>query len=50
MTLRTHNLPSERQKNLLGEFDKAMVQGVELQCEIIFWIPGIQKRNMNVVR
>jgi hypothetical protein len=31
MTLRTHNLPSERQKNVLGEIDEAMVQGVELQ-------------------
>jgi hypothetical protein len=49
MALRTHNLPSERKKYNLGEVDKAMFQGVEMQCKNVFCILGIQERNLDDV-
>jgi hypothetical protein len=36
MALRTYNLPSGRLKNDFGEFDEAMIQGVERPWELIF--------------
>jgi hypothetical protein len=36
MVLTTHNLPSDRIKNDIGEVDEAVYQGVKMPCEIIF--------------
>jgi hypothetical protein len=43
MAMRSHNLPCERLKNDFREVDEAIFQGVEMPCEIIFWIPWIEK-------
>jgi hypothetical protein len=43
MALRIYNLPSERPKSDFLEVDETMFQGVEMPCEIIFYIPGIKK-------
>jgi hypothetical protein len=48
--LRTHNPPSERKKNDLGEVDEAMFQGVEMQCEIIFLHPLHSKKQFGRCR
>jgi hypothetical protein len=41
MILRTHNLPSGRLKNDVGEVEEAMFHGVGKQTELIFCILGI---------
>jgi hypothetical protein len=46
MTMRTHNPTSGRLKKKFGEFDKAMIQGVERPSEIIFCILGIEKSDV----
>jgi hypothetical protein len=43
MGLRNHNLPWGNLKNDFGEVEKAMFQGVERPCEIIFRNVGIEK-------
>jgi hypothetical protein len=48
MTLWTH-LPSGRLKNNFGEVDETKFQGVETQCQIIFSILGIKKRDLDEV-
>jgi hypothetical protein len=36
-------------KNDFGEVDEAIFQGVEMPCEIIFCISGIQKSDLDDV-
>jgi hypothetical protein len=36
-------------KKDFGDIDEAIFQGVEMQCEIIFCIPGIEKSALDEV-
>jgi hypothetical protein len=49
MALRTHNLPSGLLKNDFGEVDEVIFQSVERSCELILWILGIEKINLEEV-
>jgi hypothetical protein len=49
MVLTTNNLSSERIKNDFGEVDEAIFQGVQMPCEIIFCILGIEINEMDKV-
>jgi hypothetical protein len=46
MALRTHNLPSLRLKNDIGEVDEAMFRGVEKPYELIFCILSMEKSDL----
>jgi hypothetical protein len=49
MAVKTNNLRSELPKNDFLEVDLAMFQGVEMPCEIIFYIPGIENSVLDEV-
>jgi hypothetical protein len=49
MALITHNLHLNVLKNDFGEIDESMYQGVQMPCEIIFYIMGIEKSGLDEV-
>jgi hypothetical protein len=49
MVFKTHNLSSGSLKNVFGDVNKPMYQGIERPCEIIFCILGIEKSDLDVV-
>jgi hypothetical protein len=48
LALRTHNLTSGHLKNEFGEVDEEMFQGVERPCELIFYVLGIERSELDV--
>jgi hypothetical protein len=47
IVLRTHNLPSEVLKNDFGKVDETMFKCVEIPFEVIFYIFGIVKSDLD---
>jgi hypothetical protein len=49
MALGTHNLSSGRLRKDFDETDETKFRGVDWPSELIFWIPVIEKSDLDIV-